>query len=55
VIIGIIMYAVVIGTTRGLVGIPTQIRSWWQRRQMHRARGEPEPEATPAELKIPGL
>jgi branched-chain amino acid transport system permease protein len=55
VIIGIIMYGVVIGTTRGLVGIPTQIRVWWQRRQTHRARGEGEPEPTPAELKIPGL
>lgn len=55
VIIGIIMYAVVIGTTRGLIGIPVQIRGWWQRRQIRRAGGEPEPEPTPAELKVPGL
>lgn len=53
--IGIIMYAVTIGTTRGLVGVPAQIRAYVQRRRARRETGGgPEPE-TPPELELPGL
>jgi len=33
--IGIIMFAITIGTTRGIVGLPTQIRTYIQRQHLH--------------------
>jgi branched-chain amino acid transport system permease protein len=54
--IGIIMFAVTLLTTRGLVGLPTQLRVYWERRGARRAPGEVTPaEAAPPELKVPGL
>jgi len=53
--IGIIMYAVTIGTTRGLVGLPAQIRAYVQRRRARQVGGEGEPAPAPAELELPGL
>lgn len=41
--IGIIMYAITIGTTRGLVGVPAQIRAYVQRRRARQVTGEVEP------------
>jgi branched-chain amino acid transport system permease protein len=51
--IGIIMLAVTLGTTRGLVGFPAQLRSYWQR---YRGREPEEAAATsaPSELEAPG-
>jgi branched-chain amino acid transport system permease protein len=53
--IGIIMFGITLGTTRGLVGIPSQVRLYWQRRRARREGGEVEPEQAPAELHVPGL
>ena len=53
--IGIIMFAVTILTTRGLVGIPTQLHNYVQRRRARRTTGEDEPVPTPTELEVPGL
>jgi branched-chain amino acid transport system permease protein len=53
--IGIIMFAVTLATTRGLVGIPSQIHSYAQRRRARRTTGEAEPAPTPTELEVPGL
>ena len=53
--IGIIMFAITLGTTRGLVGLPSQLRSAWQRRRARRAPEEPAPVPEAAELKVPGL
>ncbi len=53
--IGIIMFAVTLLTTRGLVGLPSQIRVYVQRRRARREPGEGEPGPTPAELQAPGL
>ena len=53
--IGIIMYAITIGTTRGLVGLPAQIRTYVQRRQARRVTGQVEPAPVPSELELPGL
>jgi branched-chain amino acid transport system permease protein len=53
--IGIIMFGVTLLTTRGLVGLPAQLRIYWQRRRARRAPGEIEPVPTPAELEVPGL
>jgi branched-chain amino acid transport system permease protein len=53
--IGIIMFAVTLLTTRGLVGVPSQIRGYIQRRRARQAPGEAEPVPTPAELEVPGL
>ena len=53
--IGIIMYAITLGTTRGLVGVPAQIRAYVERRRARRAPGEIEPALTASELEMPGL
>ena len=53
--IGIIMFGVTLFTTRGLVGVPAQIRTYRQRRRARRSPGEEEPIPTPAELEVPGL
>lgn len=53
IVIGIIMYAITIGTTRGLVGVPTQIRAYVRRRRARGVTGEPAPVL--AELDVPGL
>ena len=53
--IGIIMYGVTLGTTRGLVGVPTQIRAYIHRRRVRQATGEVEPALTPSELEVPKL
>jgi branched-chain amino acid transport system permease protein len=53
--IGIIMYAITIGTTRGLVGLPAQIRTYVQRRRARRVTGQVEPAPVPSELELPGL
>ncbi len=49
------MFGVTLLTTRGLVGVPAQIRGYLQRRRARRATGEDEPIPTPAELEVPGL
>jgi branched-chain amino acid transport system permease protein len=49
--VGIIMFAITLGTTRGLVGLPSQLRRYWERRRARLAPDElaielgPEPEA----------
>jgi branched-chain amino acid transport system permease protein len=54
--IGIIMFAITLGTTRGVVGIPSQVRGYIQRRRARRAAGEGEAGAAPpAELEAPSL
>ncbi len=53
--IGIIMFAITILTTRGLVGLPSQIRAYVQRRRARGAAGEAEAVPTPSELEVPGL
>jgi branched-chain amino acid transport system permease protein len=53
--IGIIMFGITLLTTRGLVGVPAQLRIYWQRRRARRAPGEIEPVPTPGELEVPGL
>jgi hypothetical protein len=55
IIVGIIMFAVTLGTTRGLVGIPTQLRLYWQRRRARVAADEAPPPPAAAELEVPGL
>lgn len=55
VIIGIIMYAVVIGTTRGLVGLPAQIRTYVHRRRARREPGEIELAEEAAEPELRSL
>jgi branched-chain amino acid transport system permease protein len=52
--IGIIMFGVTLLTTRGLVGVPAQIRGYLQRRRARR-EGAEEPVTAPAELEVPGL
>jgi branched-chain amino acid transport system permease protein len=52
--IGIIMFAITLGTTGGIVGIPAQLRDYLQRRRARRAPGEPGPPTTPVELEVPG-
>jgi branched-chain amino acid transport system permease protein len=53
--IGIIMFGVTLFTTRGLIGVPAQIRTYLQRRRARRMGKEDEPIPTPAELEVPGL
>jgi branched-chain amino acid transport system permease protein len=54
--IGIIMFGITLGTTRGVVGIPSQVRGYIQRRRARRAAGEGEAGAAPpAELEAPSL
>ncbi|MCC6222576.1 MAG: branched-chain amino acid ABC transporter permease [Thermoleophilia bacterium] len=45
--IGIIMFAVTLGTTRGLVGIPSQVREYLARRRASREAGGAGPAAAP--------
>jgi branched-chain amino acid transport system permease protein len=52
--IGIIMFGITLLTTRGLVGVPGQIRAYVQRRRARQA-GIEEPVPAPAELEVPGL
>lgn len=51
--IGIIMLAITLGTTRGIVGLPAQLRGYWDRYRGRRAAPGEEP--APAELEVPGL
>ena len=53
--IGIIMFVVTLGTTRGLVGFPAQIRSYVQRRRARGGPGGPDLVPAPSELEVPGL
>ena len=53
--IGIIMFGVTLLTTRGLVGVPAQIRTYVSAGAHAARRGEDEPIPTPAELEVPGL
>jgi branched-chain amino acid transport system permease protein len=53
--IGIIMFGVTLLTTRGLVGVPSQIRGYIERRRARQATGVDEPAPTPTELEVPGL
>jgi branched-chain amino acid transport system permease protein len=54
--IGIIMFAITLGTTRGLVGLPNQLRVYWERRRARRAPGEVAPApAASSEVELPGL
>jgi branched-chain amino acid transport system permease protein len=53
--IGIIMFGVTLLTTRGLVGVPSQIHGYIQRRRARQATGVDEPAPTPTELEVPGL
>jgi branched-chain amino acid transport system permease protein len=53
--IGVIMFALTLGTTRGLVGLPSQIRDFVRRRRARQATGDGEPMSTPSELEVPGL
>jgi branched-chain amino acid transport system permease protein len=54
--IGIIMFAVTLGTTRGLVGLPSQLHAYWERRRARQAPGEVAPApAASSELELPGL
>ncbi len=54
--IGIIMFGVTLGTTRGLVGLPAQIRTYLERRRARRKTGDEIDDATtPPELQVPGL
>jgi branched-chain amino acid transport system permease protein len=55
IVIGIIMYAITIGTTKGLVGLPTQIRAYVERRRARRVTGEVAPEPAAVELQAPEL
>jgi branched-chain amino acid transport system permease protein len=52
--IGIIMFAVTLGTTRGLVGLPSQLRLYWERRRARLAPDELALEAA-SELEAPRL
>jgi branched-chain amino acid transport system permease protein len=52
--IGIIMLAVTLGTSRGLVGLPAQLRGYWDRYKGRKGGVGEEPTA-PAELEVPGL
>jgi hypothetical protein len=49
------MFGITLGTTRGVVGLPAQVRGYVQRRRARRATGEAEPVPTPSELEVPGL
>jgi branched-chain amino acid transport system permease protein len=49
--IGIIMYGVTIGTTRGLVGVPSQIQDYVRRRRARQDAGEAGP--VQPELEVP--
>jgi len=53
--IGIIMFAVTLLTTRGLVGLPSQIRGWVERRRARQAPGAAGSTQTPSELEASGL
>ena len=53
--VGIIMFAVTLGTTRGLVGLPAQIRAYVQRRRARRAGAETPPTPAPGEVEVPSL
>lgn len=54
--IGIIMFAITLGTTRGLVGLPSQLRLFAARYRARKAPGEAVPvPAAPSELEVPGL
>jgi branched-chain amino acid transport system permease protein len=54
--IGIIMFGITLLTTRGLVGVPAQVRDYLRRRRARRESGEAEPPLpTPSELEVPGL
>jgi branched-chain amino acid transport system permease protein len=53
--IGIIMFGVTLLTTRGLIGVPAQIRDYVRRRRARRETGAAEPIETPSELEVPGL
>ena len=53
--IGIIMFAITLFTTRGLVGVPAQIRDVRAAPPGAPRAAEDEPIPTPAELEVPGL
>lgn len=53
--IGIIMFGITLMTTRGLVGLPAQVRDYVRRRRARQQTGGVEPGGTPPELKAPGL
>jgi branched-chain amino acid transport system permease protein len=53
--IGIIMFAVTLGTTQGLVGVPAQIRDYYRRRRARQATGDAGPAQGPPELEPRGL
>jgi branched-chain amino acid transport system permease protein len=53
--IGIIMFGVTLLTTRGLVGVPAQVRDYVRRRRARRETGDDEAIPTPPELEVPGL
>ena len=53
--IGILMLAITLGTTRGLVGIPTQIRTYVQRRRARQVTGQVEPALAVSEFEAPRL
>jgi branched-chain amino acid transport system permease protein len=53
--IGIIMLAITLGTTRGIVGLPAQLRGYWERYRGRRGPPGEEPTPTEAELEVPGL
>jgi branched-chain amino acid transport system permease protein len=53
--VGIIMFAVTLGTTRGLVGVPAQIRDYVQRRRARRAGVEGSPTPAAGDVEVPSL
>jgi branched-chain amino acid transport system permease protein len=53
--IGIIMFAVTLGTTQGLVGVPSQARDYVRRRRARQAAGQGGAQQGPPELEAPGL
>jgi branched-chain amino acid transport system permease protein len=52
--IGIIMFAVTLGTTQGLVGVPAQVRDYVRRRRARQAAGPAGPQQGPPELEASG-
>ncbi len=52
--IGIIMFGITLGTTRGIVGLPAQIRGYIQRRRARRATGRGRARAHPVRARSPG-
>ncbi len=49
------MLAITLGTTRGLVGLPAQIRGYWERYRGRRPPPGEGPTPTDVELEVPGL